>query len=92
MKNILYSFFNIITPFLLINLLMVVDFFVNGSGIQSTINYEKYKFIWIGFYSLGYIIQLIIVFRYASFNFLYKLLLSLIINILYLYIGWKYFN
>ncbi len=91
LKIILCVILNMVFPFLFINLLMFIDFFINGSGMQSEVNYEKYKFIWIAVFIFPGVVQLFFVDKCLKLNSL-KYTLQLFIFFIYCYIGYKYFG
>lgn len=88
LKNILFIVINLTFPFLLVNLLILIDFLINGSGIESEINYQKYKFVWISILILSCLIQLFTL--YKSNQKLKNILIPIIISV-YCFFYYKYF-
>lgn len=69
---------------------MIIDFFINGSGIQSEINYNKCKFIWIGVFIFFGLLQLFFVNKYFKISWL-KYICIILAACIYSYIGFRYF-
>ena len=82
---------NLAFPFLLINLLIIMDFFINGSGMQSENDYERNKWFWIGAFTLSGLLHLFLFQKYFKSNKTNKNLLLALILLTYFYIGYKYF-
>lgn len=91
LKDILLICLNLALPYLLINLLMIIDFSISGSGMQSEANYEKYKFIWLSVFILCGLLQLFLVYKYFKFNEKFKYILLALILLIYGYISYNYF-
>ena len=91
LKENLCVIMNMVFPYLLVNLLIFIDFYINGSGTQSEVNYEKYKFIWITIFILSGAIQLLFVNKYLKLN-KFKYILMLLIFFVYCYVGYQYFR
>lgn len=71
-------------------MLMFIDFFINGSGHQSEINYEKYKYVWVGIFVFFGLVQLLLISKYFKLNkFKYLLLIVVLWN--YIFISYRYF-
>lgn len=91
LRDILLTSLNLVLPYLIINLLMIIDFFISGSGMGSEANYEKYKFIWISVFALFGLLQLFLVYKYFIYNEKFKYILLILIFLTYGYIGYNYF-
>jgi hypothetical protein len=91
LKDILFIGINLALPYLLVNLLMIIDFSVNGSGMQSEANYEKYKFIWVSVFIICGLLQLFLIFKYLKFNEKVKYILLTLVFLIYCYTCYKYF-
>ena len=91
LKHICFITINLLLPYLLVNLLMLVDFLENGSGIQSERDYEKNKWIWISVFVLFGITHLFLFLKYFKCDKIGKWILSAFISLIYCYIGVKYF-
>lgn len=91
MKRTLIIVLNLISPFILYYLFVIIDFLLNGASNNSIILYEEYRYIWIVMFFLLGIIQSIYISKKINLDSKYKYVLILIIILLYLIIIYKYF-
>lgn len=89
MKRTLIIVLNLISPFILYYLFVIIDFLLNGASTNSIILYEEYRYIWIVMFFLLGIIQSIYIWKKINLDSKYKYVL--IIILLYLIIIYKYF-
>jgi hypothetical protein len=54
---------NLFLPFLLLMLIIILQFFMNGEGASSEVMYQKYKIIWISTYSAFAIAHILLLYR-----------------------------
>lgn len=66
-QKIFIIILNFTLPYLLLMVVILVDFFINGSGASSQIAYQKHKNLWIGSYIVLGSIHLFLFSRYLKF-------------------------
>ena len=88
--KILIALINISVPILLFNILIIVDFLINGSGMQSTIIYEKYRYVWLTFYIILAILHLLLLLKKLKIHLYLKTLILLLTTVLYIYYLFKF--
>ena len=91
MKKTLTILLHLVFPIILYCLFIIIDFFINGSGISSSTSYEKHRFLWIITFLLLGIVQVIYILSKINLDTKYKYTLILIIILLYFFIVYKCF-
>lgn len=66
MKKIFLGILSLVVPVALFNLLILVEYLRNGSGIASTAIYEKYQLYWMISYFLMGLIHAVMLFKYLK--------------------------
>lgn len=89
--RILIILINLLIPFLAPIALVVVCFFVYGSGSQGSEELQKQMYIWIGIYIIIGLIHLFLVYNYLKFlPEKQKTILYILLALQYLYFGFNY--
>lgn len=64
--KILLALLNLAMHYFMVLVFVFIDFFINGSGAQSTVNYEKYKIWWMVSYVIIGLTHLLLFNRYSG--------------------------
>lgn len=89
--RILLILLNILIPCLLPVLLVLICFFVYGSGAAGTEKLEKEMYIWTGIYIIIGLIHLFLAYKYLRFiSKKQKILFTAFLSLLYLYFAINY--
>ncbi len=90
-KKILITVLNLISPFFIYFILLLIDFFLNGSSIQSSIINDSRKYLWIILYLIFAFIQSALIYKIADIKLVHKYFLIMAISIIYLNFICNYF-
>lgn len=91
LKHIALILFNLIIPCLLPILLVIVCFFVYGSGASGSDKLEEEIYIWTGAYVIVGLLHLFLVYKFLRFiSKKQKILFTAVLSLLYFYFAFNY--
>lgn len=89
--KILLILLNLSIPFIVPIVLMLVCFFIYGSGATGTEKLERQMYIWTGVYIVIGLIHIFLAYRYIKFlSKTQRLVLIFFLTIVYVYLGFNY--
>ncbi|MHA3788666.1 hypothetical protein ACX0HA_10680 [Flavobacterium hauense] len=85
-SRIIFIALNFLMPFVLVMLIIIINFFVHGEGPSSIVSFEKYNIAWLAGYAILAALHLLLFFKYLKFALpSLKIVLSALLAVLYGY-------